>query len=389
MGYMLTLEALQATKDKIAKINAKASKKGLSGRLEVIAEETTVTHDVGGIPVEEILYSTTITGEPPKHNGWVFLATLEFVETGVIVRAVPGAPTANRDKFEPNKCDHCGTYRRRNETYVVLNEHTGEQLQVGSTCLKDFLGWSGTVAFLTDDDVEREVIGYVGSGSPVYTTESILAVAWACVTTFGYAKAHEDNPTKATVYTVIAARENRYNRELKARIAPVAKDAVPMAQKLREFILSDEFGPANNDYVQNLKTYCAANTNTARSFGFLASVPQAYARHLEKTLIRERANANRKNEWIGTLRKRQTFKVKVRAVKWLEDFYSPYGGSKPLYTLITEDGYTLKWFASNDSVLGKDVTPEDQDFFDLVGTVVNHEEYEGYKSTCINRCKLG
>lgn len=384
MSYMLTLEALEATKDKIAKINAKASKKGLSGRLEVIAEQTTVTRDVAGIPVEEILYSTTITGEPPKHNGWVFLATLEWVETGVIVRAVPGAPAADRDKFEPNKCDHCGTYRRRNETYVVLNEHTGEQLQVGSTCLKDFLGWSGTVAFLTDEDCDREISGYLDFGSPVYTTESILAVAWACVTTFGYAKAHEDSPTKAVVYTVIAAKENEYNRELKARIAPVAKDAVPMAQKLRKFILSDEFGPADNDYVQNLKTYCAANTNTARSFGFLASVPQAYARHLEKTFRREQASANRKNEWIGSLKERRTFKVKVRAVKWVENNYDPYGGSQALYTLITEDGYTLKWYTAT-AKLGEDVTPDDQDFFPVKATVVKHTEWEGCKSTRVNR----
>ena len=164
MAYLLTAEALEATREKIDKINAKASKKGLSGRLEVIAEETTVTHDIAGIPVEEILYSTTITGEPPKHNGWVFLATLEWVETGVIVRAVPGAPAADRSKFEPNKCDHCGTFRRRNETYVVLNEKTGEQLQVGSTCLKDFLGWSGTVVLLTDVDNWRVISGYLNFG---------------------------------------------------------------------------------------------------------------------------------------------------------------------------------------------------------------------------------
>lgn len=386
MSYQLTLEALEATREKIEKINAKASKKGLSGRLEVIAEEITVTHDVAGIPVEEILYSTTITGEPPKHNGWVFLATLEWVDTGVIVRAVPGAPTADRSKFEPNKCDHCGTYRRRNETYVVRNEETGEQLQVGSTCLKDFLGWSGSVAFLTDEDCDREISGYLNFGSPVYTTESILAVAWACVTTFGYQKAHEDNPTKATVYTVIAARENKYNRELKARIAPVAKDAIPMAQKLREFILSDEFR-GDGDYVQNLKTYCAADTNTARSFGFLASVPQAYARHLERTFKRESENANRKNEWVGTLKQRQTFKVKVKTVKWVPNDFDPYGGSQALYTLITEDGYTLKWYTAT-AKLGEDVTPDDQDFFPIKATVVKHTEWEGYKSTRVNRVNL-
>jgi len=386
MSYSLTAEALEATRDKIAKINAKASKKGLSGRLEVIAEEVTVTHDVAGIPVEEIRYETTITGEPPKHNGWVFLATLEWVETGVIVRAVPGAPPADRDKFEPNKCDHCNTYRRRNETYVVRNEETGEQLQVGSTCLKDFLGWSGLVVFCTDEDVEREIGGYLNFGSPVYSTESILAVAWACVTTFGYKKAHEDVPTKADVYTVIAAKTNQYTRKLKEQIRPIAEEAVPMARKLREFIMSDEFR-GDSDYVLNLKTYCEAEVNTARSFGFLASVPQAYAKHLERTLIRERANANRQNEWIGALKERRTFNVKVRAVRWVENDYNPYGGSQALYTLITDTGHTLKWYTAT-AKLGEDVTPDDEPFFPVKATVVKHTEWEGYKSTRINRVNL-
>ena len=381
MAYLLTAEALEATREKIDKINAKASKKGLSGRLEVIAEETTVTHDIAGIPVEEILYSTTITGEPPKHNGWVFLATLEWVETGVIVRAVPGAPAADRSKFEPNKCDHCGTFRRRNETYVVLNEKTGEQLQVGSTCLKDFLGWSGTVVFFTDDDIEREISGYLNFGSPVYTTESILAVAWACVTTFGYFKAHEDNPTKKTVYTVMAARENKYNRELKARIAPVAKDAIPMAQKLREFILSDEFR-GESDYVLNLKTYCEAETNTARSFGFLASVPQAYARHLDKTFKREKELANTVNEWMGEEKDKLTVNVKIKSVRYLDNDF----GVTVLYTFLSDTGHTFKWFASR-AALGEDVTPEDEGFFTLKGSVKKHEEFNGQKSTVLTRCK--
>jgi hypothetical protein len=386
MGYMLTKEALDATKEKIEKINRRAQRRGLSGLLTVESEQTTVKRTVAGIEIEEVRYETSITGEAPKHNGWVFLATLEFLETGVIVRAVPGAPLCDRDQLVPNKCDHCNTYRRRNETYVVRNEETGIQMQVGSTCLKDFLGWSGTVAFLTEEDCEREISGFLNYGTPDFTTESILAVAWACVTEFGYVRSGDEGATRSTVWEVMCAKETKHNRALKDRISVRAAEAIPMAQKLRAFILSDEFN-GESDYVINLKTYCAAELNASRSFGFLASVPQAYAKHLERTLIRERQNADRVNEFIGEIKKRQTFKVKIRAIKYVPDYYS--GGSKPLYTLITDTGHTLKWFASSDALLGDDVTPEDEDFFSLTGTVVKHEEYNGYKSTCVNRCKLG
>lgn len=381
MGYMLTAEALEATREKIAKINEKGAKRGLSGRLDVVAEQTTIKREFAGIMIEEVRYDTTITGEPPKHNGWVFLATLEFLENGVIVRSVPGAPLVDRDSLEPNKCDHCGTYRRRNETYLVKNEETGQQLQVGSTCLKDFLGWSGSVVFFTDDDIEREVVGYLNFGSPVYTTESILAVAWACVTTFGYRKASEERSTKSDVWEVLAAKENKYTRKIKELIRPIAAEAVPMAQKLREFILSDEFW-GDSDYVLNLKTYCEADTNTARSFGFLASVPQAYARHLDKTFRREKELANTVNEWVGEEKDKLTLNVKIKSVRYIDSDF----GVTVLYTLFSDTGHTFKWFASR-AALGEDVTPENGDFFVLKGTVKKHEDFNGQKSTVLTRCK--
>lgn len=390
MSYLLTRDELEATRDKIDAINAKASRKGLSGWLEVISEETTVKRDVAGIEVSEIRFKTSITGEPPKHNGWVFLASLDWLETSngasVIVNAVPGAPLVDRDALEPNKCDHCGYNRRRKGTYVVQNETTKEQLQVGSTCLKDFLGWDGSVSFISDDDLEREISGICGSGETEYTTISILAVAWAVVTEFGYIRSGEPGCTRDAVAAVMSPHENKYNREIKARIRPIAEQALPMAEKLRAFILSDAFW-GESDYVLNLKTFCSAEWVSPRYLGYLASVPQAYARHLEKSFQKEREKANLTNEWTGTLKTRQTFNVKVKAVKWVEDIYNYHGGSKPLYTLLTDTGHTLKWFASNDNVLGEDVTPEDQDFFPLMATVVGHEEWNGYKTTKINRCK--
>lgn len=40
---------------------------------------------------------------------------------------------------DPCNCDHCGHSRKRNNTYILKNEESGETMQVGSTCMDDFV----------------------------------------------------------------------------------------------------------------------------------------------------------------------------------------------------------------------------------------------------------
>lgn len=383
MNWDLTADELELTRNKINAINVKAAKRGLSGRLEVVSEKIEISRDIAGIEIKEIVYRTSVQGEPPKHNGWSFLASLEWIETGVIVSNVPGAPMIDRSKLEPNKCDHCGYYRNRKATYVVSDGN--RQLQVGSTCMKDFLGWDGSVVLITEKDIEQEIGGFYGTGSRDFLTESVLAVAWACVTELGYVRSSEPGATRDAVAAVLSPVVTKWNREIKERIGPIAGQAVPMAQRLREFILSDEFW-GNSDYVLNLKTMCAAETAQARHLGFLASVPQAYAKHLERSFIKQRASEALANEWVGTEKEKLTLNVKIRAIRWIQDDFNPYGGSKPLYTFLSDTGHTFKWFASR-AAFGEEVTPEDGEFFSIQGSVKKHEDYKGLKSTVLTRCK--
>ena len=43
-------------------------------------------------------------------------------------------------KFAAPRCEHCCVRRRRVETFIVLRPESGEIRQVGSGCLRDFLG---------------------------------------------------------------------------------------------------------------------------------------------------------------------------------------------------------------------------------------------------------
>ena len=84
-------------------------------------------------------YDLEVNGTTPSSNGWEFIATLVHTDEGNILRTVPGynVPVEFRDR--PTYCDHCKTNRTRLDTYIV--RHTdGRVMQVGSSCLEDFIG---------------------------------------------------------------------------------------------------------------------------------------------------------------------------------------------------------------------------------------------------------
>jgi len=54
---LISLDELTATRDKFEKINARAIKRGFTGRLELQAEEKTVVYEnIVGFPITEIKY---------------------------------------------------------------------------------------------------------------------------------------------------------------------------------------------------------------------------------------------------------------------------------------------------------------------------------------------
>ncbi len=82
-----------------------------------------------------------LRGRAPVLAGWTLAAIVDHRDGGATVRPAgeqgelltPGA-------FAIAICDHCGLRRRRARTYVVVHAESAEVRQVGSGCLRDFLG---------------------------------------------------------------------------------------------------------------------------------------------------------------------------------------------------------------------------------------------------------
>ena len=84
-----------------------------------------------------------VSGDAPIVGSYEFLASIDLVDGLNIVRARPdlGDDVLDRRFFERStECEHCNRERQRNEVFVVRHTETGEQLRVGRSCLRDFLG---------------------------------------------------------------------------------------------------------------------------------------------------------------------------------------------------------------------------------------------------------
>jgi len=148
----------------------------------------------------------------------------------------------------------------------------------------------------------------------------------------------------------------------------------------RAFILSDDFS-GDSEYVVNMKAVIAAEFVSSRNIGLVASAPQALARFEEKTLARKVAAAGPQSEWFGSKGdKGVLFTGVIEAIRYIDSQW----GSTVLYTFRAADGTIAKWFASSEAlgdttVIGTTVT--------IKGTIKDHDEFRGTKSTVLTRCK--
>lgn len=392
--YQLNADELEMTREKIEKINTRCANRGIPGGLNVESREEMrkKTNDLG-IEIEYVVYMVKITGVAPVLPDWEFMATLDYDQyAGLIVRAYPGMPAINRANLRKGWCDHCQTDRFRRVTYVMRNKLTGEEIQVGSACIKDFTGWKA-LPYTFDrmaNDVEEMSEGFGNSPRDV-TVLSALAISWAVVTEYGFVKSREEKSTVGMVRDVInPPRPNKWNAEYLAELKFISKYAEEMygrAEELREWILSDEFKLSDrSDYPANLKAIASAERVSFRQLGILASAPQAWAKWLEQSFIKEKEAAP-VSEWFGEIGERWELSLTLKAVRYIENNFGYSGQCTTLHTFSDENGNVFKWFASNADLAG-DENEGIGATFRIAAGIKNHGEFRNMRETGMTRAKV-
>ena len=128
-------------------------------------------------------------------NGWKFIASVEHTEKGNIINRIGDIEVPERYYTSDAVCEHCNSKRYRKDTYIVMNEESGEFKQVGKSCLNDFTNGLSAEAVaqyisLFDELIQGEV-PMCGRGERYYKSETILRYVSETIKHFGYVRTQD------------------------------------------------------------------------------------------------------------------------------------------------------------------------------------------------------
>ena len=341
-----------------------------------------VTKDILVIPID-VSGPMTVA-----YDGWTFIATLQHLPTGEnIIRSISDEvdiPVQYRNVG--SECDHCKVNRYRKDTYLVQHED-GHIVQVGSTCIKDFLGGNSPDKILGKASYLAELLtflegagsdgGYGGGGERLYYINEFLALTGACIRDHGWlskSKAEEfgKTPTVTHVQNNLSPTPG-LRREYFSHITDADREKADKAVAWVESLSDEETN--DNDYLYNIRAIARSGMVGWRTMGYAASILAAYDRTIN-------GPAEKKDKLIsqhvGTIKKREQFDLTLRRHLSFDSAY----GVVHRYIFVDPNGNVMVWKASREQDL------EEGKRYLIKGTVTAHGEYKEVKQTEMNRCEI-
>lgn len=344
------------------------------------------------------IYTVELVGESPQIAGWTFYATIQHAgEAGNVIRCSPDAPEGIADKFREaeSKCDHCKTNRFRRDTFLVYHEKKGELKQVGSSCIKDFLGHGDPHAVAKYLELlagATQLLRFGGEGGHgeggwfAYDLEDFLVRVSANIQKFGWTsrtKAREEGGL-ATADQVLNVLERVGEWELWD--AEVHEANYTEASEALEWAVNLNPKP-EEDYLWNIHVVSKSPYMEPRSVGLAASIVASYRRKLAREKAQAERLARGPGRHIGKEKERLEVLVEVMDARDMESYW----GATTLYKFETLDKErnTLAWFASGGLVRLSDGTYLDKGAkVKIRGTVKKLQEYQGRFETLMTRVKV-
>lgn len=365
----------------LAKVQAKAKsladravKKGLSGGYELSFEYEEIKSDES----IELVTWLVISGEPIKYSGWSFVAVVEYENDQAVVNGSPWYEGAQVDRsaLKDGYCDSCQIVRYRGKTIIVENE-AGERKQVGTSCVKDFLGAEVNGSWYSDKDPFAELDKFGGSGKGLYSIKSVLTAAAQVVRVNGaYVGKYSDSAsTKSEAMDLLGLGSLKAVDAAKAKYGSATEED---AEKAAEFIEFAKALEGDSDWAYNVRAVFAGEYIEFKRFGLVISVVGAKAKAEGKAA--EEAAAE-KIEITEALYAEAGAKVDIAdaVVTFITGFETQWGFTQVIY--LVGEGYRFKWMTSSYSDL------KEGDKVAFKATVKGLDEYNGKISTQVLRVK--
>ncbi len=372
----MRLVSLSKLKHEIEKLNRRARKLGLPELVveETAREEREIRKEIApdtwiDTGLKETWVKIVVTGESPKLEGWEFLGTLDHAAGDTIVRNAPGCeiPETYWTGDRVGLCDHCGTKRRRKETFIVRHTETSETKQVGRQCVADFLGgksveaaiglasWVRRLNEVLDDDYDHEYGDNMWREPILIDSDKALAISVRVVNEYGFISRANAEP-QGMPSTADRVREVLW---------PPLRPHMPESERERVLEEIEKCTPKNGDaekaavmkkwiaerdvsgssYAFNLQAIVKRELVQPKEVGFLASLVPYYFREIENPEYEKKERVP--SEYIGEVKQRLDIEIECVGIGSTSGQY----GEITIYRM--KSGHSkVTWFASAGSDIG-------------------------------------
>lgn len=379
---------------KIDKLNKTAVKLGCQPILvtELCTEDIKERSEFTDEPTGRITryHIITVKGEAPKLNGWAFIATLQHLPDGNIIKATPGETDLPK-QYRTNKpiCDHCKKdWLHRKDTFIVRNEQ-GKLKQIGRQCLADFLGhqspeqianYANRLFQLNEElDEEERLYNSYPMTSHYYDLVEYLSMTVAVIESRGWVSAKMIREGKDGISTAGEVDNQLTNRNLREseRIYSQPKHR-ELALKAIDWIRNDAI--PKSDYEHNLVLLTKNGTFPIVNAGIVASLIAVYQREFDR---REQAKDSplANSQYVGKEGDKIQVNVNILRVLYIENGYGYRPASTAIIKMQDERGNLYTWFTQVGDM-------EQEQKYTIKGTVKRHQEYKGVQETVLTRCKV-
>lgn len=304
-------------------------------------------------------------------NEWALIATLRHRPgRPTAVELAAGAERIDVDAWSRSEgwCEHCRTRRTRRTTYL-LRRHTGALVQIGSTCIAEFIGDGDPMRVLRlssrlrSPHQQHHQLGEQRRASEYIDTRTYLAHVAQAVFDGGFVSTAVATRSKpATWSQALGALDVARSPSVRAR-----RRAQQTVDWVRDELTAN---PELDDFERRLVHVLGQNRLTLRELPTAAAGIYAYHQHLRRQIdAREQAG-----EFLGEPGEVITASLTVRRV---ERVATP-GGPVRRHFLRDELGRIAIWDAQTQAL------PRSSSSLEVV--VAEHTRIDGRPVTVLARC---
>ena len=391
--YTTTKVKFDELSKKVTRIFKKLNAIGGNFTFEVVREfvktvpvYAIVKDEINHVQEERYLHDTnvecveyTLEFDPYKVGNYRFGAMVERTldENSNLVYALDEETDFTKYFTGKLVCEHCGTNHNRTKCVVLIDNITGTHKMVGTSCVKDFIGYN--VEQFAKYFQEIEAILIDNTEPKIYDNEEHL-----------YNPAIDALEYLASCIKII--EKNGYNKELKTvALKEIGKTEDKYIEKAQEVI--NYFENINTDWMDTFtadtRVFVTGRKPILRENGFVAYAYELYKKLIAKEEARKEAEAQKSlSNYVGEVGKKITVTGKLTIAGGYETDY----GYTTIYKVTDNNGNTIIWKTGtcinicDENGYVKDISEIGE--VEITGTVKAHNEYNGEKQTVLTRCKV-